>query len=159
MNQELDNFLAKRKAKKQSLTLVTGVFDLLHEEHRLFLQKAKELADLLIIGIESDLRVKQMKGEDRPINSQAQRLENLNKWKLADFIFILPEKFSKAEDHRKLIAEIRPDFMAVSSNTAFQAEKSAILAEFDAKLAIVHDFNPALSSSKIMTKLKKKGAS
>lgn len=155
MNQELNIFLAERKAKKQSLTLVTGVFDLLHAEHYLFLQKAKKLTDLLVIGIESDLRVKQMKGEDRPINNQTKRLENLKKWQLADFIFILPEKFSKPEDHRQLIAQIRPDFMAVSSNTAFQAEKAAILSEFGAKLAVVHNFNPALSSSKILNMQKK----
>jgi len=157
MNQDLDSFLADRIKKKKTLTLVTGVFDLLHEEHHLFLSKAKQLGDLLIVGIESDARVKQMKGDGRPLNNQERRLENLSKWDMADFIFILPEHFSKPDDHRQLIAKIRPNFMAVSSHTKFVREKEMILSEFSAKLVVVHDFNPEFSSSKIIANLKKKG--
>jgi D-beta-D-heptose 7-phosphate kinase/D-beta-D-heptose 1-phosphate adenosyltransferase len=148
----LEQFLVKRQQLNKTLTLATGVFDLLHEEHFIFLQKAKNLGDLLLVGLESDIRVRQMKGEGRPINKQEIRLENLQKSGIADFIFILPEEFSKPDDHRQLINKIRPDFMAVSSNTLFQAEKAKILAEFSAKLVVVHDFNPEFSSSKIIKK-------
>ncbi len=153
----LDYFLSERRRLNKTLTLVTGVFDLLHEEHLHFLQKAKKTADLFIVGVESDLRVKQMKGQNRPFNDQMSRLANLQKLGLADFIFILPEQFSKPDDHRALIAQIRPDFMAVSSNTLFQAEKAKILAEFNAKLVIVHDYNPEFSSSKIINQVIKEG--
>lgn len=153
----LEEFLSERQQLNKTLTLVTGVFDLLHEEHLRFLQKAKKTADLLLVGLESDLRVKQMKGQGRPFNDQLNRLQNLQKLGVADFIFILPEEFSQAKDHRTLIAKIRPDFMAVSSNTLFQAEKAKILAEFDAKLVIVHDYNPKFSSSKIINKVIKEG--
>ncbi len=151
----LDQFLVKRLQLNKTLTLVTGVFDLLHEEHFIFLKKAKKLGDFLLVGLESDVRVRQMKGEGRPINKQEVRLENLQKAGIADFIFILPEKFSKPDDHRQLINKIRPNFMAVSSNTLFQAEKAKILAEFSAKLVVVHDFNPEFSSSKIIKKITK----
>lgn len=153
----LDQFLAKRQQLNKTLTLVTGVFDLLHEEHLIFLKKAKNLGDLLLIGLESDIRVRQMKGEGRPINKQETRLENLQKLGIADFIFILPEEFFRPEDHRALISKIKPNFLAISSNTLFQAEKAKILAEFSAKLVIVHDFNPDFSSSKIInTKIKER---
>ena len=155
--QNLDQFLVEREQSQKTLTLATGVFDLLHEEHLNFLQKAKNLGDLLLVGLEADLRVRQMKGEGRPINKQEIRLENLQKLLIADFIFILPEQFSKPDDHRALIAKIRPNMMAVSSSTLFQSEKAKILAEFSAKLVIVHDFNPAFSSSKIINKTKKEG--
>lgn len=153
----LDYFLSEKCRSNKTLTLVTGVFDLLHAEHLRFLQKAKKTADLLLVGLESDLRVKQMKGQDRPFNDQLSRLANLQKLGIADFIFILPEEFSQTKDHRALIAKIRPDFMAVSSNTLFQEEKAKILAEFDAKLVIVHDYNPKFSSSKIINQKIKKG--
>ncbi len=156
-NQDLDGFLINRIKAKKTLTLVTGVFDLLHEEHHLFLSKAKEIGDLLIVGIESDVRVRQMKGQQRPINNQEIRLKNLDKWGIADFIFILPEQFSKPDDHRQLISKIRPNFMAVSSHTKFMREKEMILSEFTAKLVVVHDFNPEFSSSKLIQNLKKKG--
>ena len=157
MYQDLDDFLSKRTQEKKTLTLVTGVFDLLHEEHHNFLSKAKKLGDLLLIGLESDRRVEIMKGSDRPVNDERQRLENLSKWDLADFIFILPEQFSKPDDHRQLIGKIRPNFMAVSSHTSFATEKAAVLAEFNAKLIVVHDFNPEFSSTKLLADLKKKG--
>ncbi len=153
----LATFLTQRKNLGKTLTLVTGVFDILHEEHQKFLQKAKNLGDLLLVGLESDLRVRQMKGEGRPINQQAIRLANLQKLELADFVFILPEKFSQTADHRQLIAQIKPDFMAVSANTLFQKEKARILAEFSAKLVVVHDFNPAVSSSQIIKNILQKG--
>jgi len=151
----LEQFLVKRQQLNKTLTLVTGVFDLLHEEHFIFLQKAKNLGDFLLVGLESDVRVRQMKGEGRPINKQETRLKNLQNSGIADFIFILPEEFSKPDDHRQLINKIRPDFMAVSSNTLFQAEKAKILAEFSAKLVVVHDFNPEFSSSRIIKKITK----
>lgn len=149
----LEAFLQNRQQTSQTLTLVTGVFDVLHQEHRHFLEKAKQTADLLLVGLESDVRVRAMKGEGRPVNSALVRQKNLKRWDLADFIFILPEQFSKPEDHRRLIAEIRPDFMAVSSHSAFQQEKARILAEFNAKLLVVHDFNPEFSSTKSISKL------
>jgi cytidyltransferase-like protein len=149
----LDSFLALRKKLGQTLTLVTGVFDVLHEEHINFLRKAKASSDLLLVGIETDVRVRQMKGVGRPINPQDQRLQNLQKLKLADFVFILPEKFAQTSDHQRLINLIKPDFMAVSANTAFQAEKAAILARVGAKLLVVHDFNPAFSTSKLINNL------
>ncbi len=62
-------------ARKRGLkiVLVTGVFDLLHQEHVIFLAKAKSGGDLLIVAIESDMRVKKIKGNDRPIQGQADR--------------------------------------------------------------------------------------
>lgn len=155
--QNLDKFLAERQRLGKTLTLVTGVFDLLHEEHFIFLKKAKKLGDLLLVGLEADLRVRQMKGDDRPINSQAARLANLQKLGIADFVFFLPEQFSKSENHRALISKVKPDFMAISSNTLFQAEKSRILTEFSAQLVVVHDFNPEFSSSKIINKITQEG--
>lgn len=155
--QNLDNFLAQKEQSNKTLTLATGVFDLLHEEHFIFLKKAKNLADLLLVGLESDARVRQMKGPGRPINNQAIRLENLQRLGIADFVFILPEQFSKPENHRALISKIKPNFMAISSNTLFQAEKSKILADFSAKLVVVHDFNPEFSSSKIINKITQEG--
>ena len=95
---------------KKNKVLVTGVFDLLHKEHIEFLKKASDLGDYLIVGIESDVRVKQMKGESRPINAQKVRKENLEKLNLANEVFILPEQFSRPEDHIKLIKKIKPEY-------------------------------------------------
>ena len=138
--------------KQKKRVLVTGVFDILHQEHRVFLQKAKALGDYLIVGIESDVRVKKIKGEGRPINSQDTRIKNLQNLAIADEIFILPEQFSKPEDHSALIEKIRPDFLAVSSHTKHLDKKKAILEKFDGKVVIVHDHNPHISTTKLLQK-------
>ncbi len=142
-------FLKTHRGQK-TLTLVTGVFDILHEEHRKFLEKAKQLGEMLIIGVESDVRVRAIKGEGRPINLQDQRVENLEKLQVADAVFILPEQFSKPSDHEDLIAQIRPDFLAISSHTRHQEAKQNILQKYGGKLMVVHEHNPDVSTTKII---------
>lgn len=153
-NQELEQFLAQRQAKQQTLTLVTGVFDILHPEHLAFLQAAKKTADLLLLGLESDARVRQIKGPGRPINSEQQRLLNLKKEQLADLIFILPEDFASAQAHEDLIAYLRPDFLAVSAHTSYIAEKRRIVEKFGGRLLIVREHNPNYSTTRILRKPK-----
>ena len=132
--------------------LVTGVFDILHKEHIYFLKKAKSLGDYLIVAIESDVRVKQMKGEGRPINSQDKRKESLERLNLADEVFILPEEFNKPEHHKKLIKKIKPKFLAVSSHTKHLDKKQEILNEFGGEVVVVHDHNPEISTTNLLKK-------
>src|SRR3990172_12032671 len=54
----------------KKIVLVTGVFDLLHDEHRNFLKVAKKAGDFLIVGLESDTRVRALKGVGRPVHDQ-----------------------------------------------------------------------------------------
>ena len=130
--------------------LVTGVFDVIHPEHINFLKKAKQEGDFLIVAIESDARVKQIKGKDRPINHQRQRLNNLKKLKLADQIIILPEQFSSPKDHQKFINQLKPDIYAISSHTLHQQQKKQIIESVGGTLKVVHQHNPHISSSKII---------
>lgn len=152
----LDQFLEDRQKRKLSLTLVTGVFDLLHQEHLNFLQAAKKTADLLIVGLESDRRVKEIKGPDRPINEQNRRLANLAEKGIADLVFILPEDFKSSSAHEALIDKIRPDNLAVSAHTSFIAEKRRIMNKFTGKLIVVHEHNPNYSSTRLLRKKKMK---
>ncbi len=133
--------------QEQTIVLVTGVFDLLHHEHLNFLRKAKKIGDKLVIGLESDARVKQLKGENRPLNPESTRCQNLAQLNLADFIFILPDNFSQPSQHRQLIAAIRPHILAVSSHTQHLEKKQAILQEFGGRVEIIHQHNPGISTT------------
>ena len=135
---------------QQIKVLVTGVFDILHQEHIIFLKKAKKLGNYLVIGLESDVRVSQMKGVNRPVNNQFTRVNNLEKLKIANEIFVLPEKFSKPEDHINLIKKVKPKFLAVSSHTKHIDRKRAIMSKFAGEVVVVHDFNPRISTSKLL---------
>ena len=138
--------------KKKQIVLATGVFDILHQEHSNFLKKAKAIGDYLIVGVESDVRVRHMKGESRPVNSQAVRIKNLEDLQIADEVFLLPEQFSKPEDHIALIKKIKPRFLAVSSHTHHLEKKQAILKQFGGEVVIVHEHNPKISTTKLLQK-------
>lgn len=141
----------KNLVKKQRVkVLVTGVFDVLHHEHINFLKKARELGDDLVIGIESDVRVRHIKGEGRPINNQKKRAKALENLGLASEVVILPEKFSKPEDHLAFIKSVEPDILAVSSHTAHLDKKKKIMDLVGGKLEIVYEHNPNVSTTHLL---------
>ncbi len=146
----IDIFIKKCRADSNSLVLVTGVFDILHEEHEKFLRKASDLADCLIVGIESDSRVQIIKGESRPINNQEVRLDNLNDLKINMRVFILPNEFNKPQDHIDLIKKIKPNFLAVSSHTEHLDKKREIMALVGGEVVVIHNHNEKISSTKII---------
>lgn len=135
----------------QSIVLVTGVFDILHREHEIFLKKAKEVGEVLIIGIESDARVRTLKGEGRPVNSATQRLATLEALAIADAVFVLPEQFNQPTHRRQLLMEIKPDVLAVSSHTDHLEAKRQLMAEIGGVVKIVHQHNPEISTTKLLS--------
>jgi cytidyltransferase-like protein len=149
---ELEQFLEEKKTAHIPLTLVTGFFDVLHQEHRRFLEKAKQLGGALVVGLESDARARQVKGEGRPIFPQEQRQKNLEEWGIADSIFILPDSFSSPQDHDDLIRIIHPRYLAVSSHTKHLDKKQAILSKYGGEVKIVHEHNPNISTTLLLEK-------
>lgn len=135
----------------QVVVLVTGVFDLLHQEHRTFLEKAKQAGDFLLVGVESDVRVRQIKGPDRPIQTQSLRLDAIQQLSCVDAAFVLPEEFNRPEHYRQLIDEVRPEILAVSSHSPHLDKKRAVLAEFGGKVEVVHQHNPAVSTTQLLS--------
>jgi rfaE bifunctional protein nucleotidyltransferase chain/domain len=145
--QEIARLISQARQKQQKIVLATGVFDIIHQEHISFLKKAKQAGDLLLVGIESDKRVKNLKGKDRPVNFQVKRLRSLEKLAITDGIFILPDKFDSQIDHRNLLEQILPDVLAISSHSPFQKEKQNIVDSLDIELRVVHQFNQNISTT------------
>jgi len=134
----------------QKIVLATGVFDILHSEHEKFLQAAKKQGDLLLVGLESDDRVKQLKGSHRPLNPIKTRLQNLAALDLADYVFVLPEDFDHLQQHEVLIQQLHPHILAVSSQTPHQSQKQKIMAKYGGQLKVVLPHNPQISTSKLI---------
>lgn len=141
------------KQENQKIVLVSGVFDILHIEHMRFLEKAKAEGNKLIVGIEVDGRVKDVKGRQRPVNNQAIRLEQLESLKSVDLAFLLPEQFNTQEDWDKCMFDLKPDVYAVSSHSPFLENKKKLCQKCGTKFKIVHQFNPEYSTSIIFNKL------
>lgn len=135
------------KQEGRRVVFATGVFDLFHEEHQRFLEKARAAGNFLVVGVESDVRVHDMKGPGRPFNDEQQRLQDVLSSGVVDAAAILPIAFTKPEHHRAIISLLRPHLLAVSSHSPYQEAKRAILEEFGGQLAVVHDHNPAISTT------------
>lgn len=142
--------LEAARAAGKKIVLVTGVFDVLHRLHKLFLEKAKVAGDFLVVGLESDVRVTAMKGVGRPINSQTVRQRNLASLQLADIVFVLPEQFGKPADHEALIAYLKPAVLAVSSHTKHLEAKSAILQKHGGQVIVVLEHDPSVSTTQLL---------
>lgn len=79
---------------------VNGTFDILHDGHLQLLNHAKSLGDSLSVGIDSDARVKLLKGESRPINNQQERANMLINLKAVDHVYI----FDTDEELKHLVS-------------------------------------------------------
>lgn len=91
---------------------VNGCFDVLHVGHIYLLEYAKSLGDYLVVAIDSDERVKQLKGCNRPFNNQEDRKIMLQALKFVDFVFI----FNTENELNNLICRLNPDIMVVGSD-------------------------------------------
>lgn len=89
ISSSLEQFLKNQSNKK--IVFTNGCFDILHPGHVTYLNEAKNLGDILIVGINSDASVKRLKGDSRPINSEADRKFVLENLKSVDFVEIFTE--------------------------------------------------------------------
>ena len=87
---DLNIFLQNNSNKKIAFT--NGCFDILHPGHIHLLRKAKLLADILIVGLNSDTSVKILKGNNRPINNESDRIKLLCSLRDVDFVTVFNEK-------------------------------------------------------------------
>jgi D-beta-D-heptose 7-phosphate kinase/D-beta-D-heptose 1-phosphate adenosyltransferase len=94
------------------IVFVNGCFDVLHPGHIELLRYAKSLGDYLIVAIDSDRKVAEMKGPERPIFSQEDRSNVLSAIRYVDVIHI----FDSKEELEDLLESISPDIMIVGSD-------------------------------------------
>ena len=104
---QLAPMLDHARAQKKRIVFTNGCFDLMHVGHTRYLQAAKGLGDLLIVGVNSDESVRSLnKAPDRPIVSEAQRAEVVAALGCVDYVVIFTEP-----DPLNVITTIRPDVL------------------------------------------------
>lgn len=99
------------KAQGKKIVTTNGCFDILHLGHVRILEAAKELGDILIVGINTDESVKRLKGPERPINSELERAEVIGALKSVDFVTIFPE-----DTPVEMLELIKPDIHVKGSD-------------------------------------------
>ncbi len=115
------------------LVLTSGSFDLVHLGHVKYLAKAKELGDVLIVGVDSDAKIRHRKGEDRPMVPESERLEMLAHQRPVDVIFL------KADDEERwaLIRAVRPDVLVLSTDHSYDEDEQVQLREICGEVRVL----------------------
>ena len=88
----LQPILETEKRRGRKIVFTNGCFDIIHAGHIHYLCKARELGDILVIGLNSDASVRKLKGDDRPINSEQDRAFVLSGLKAVDYVVIFEEE-------------------------------------------------------------------
>lgn len=134
----------------KKVVFTNGVFDLLHIGHITYMAKASELGDKLIIGLNSDLSVKRIKGEDRPVNDQNSRAALLAALFFVDAIVVFEE-----DTPLNLISTLLPDILVKGADYAIEnivGAKEVIANGGEVKTI---DFVEGYSSTSIIQKIRK----
>jgi len=102
----ITSFLDNLRKKRKRIVFTNGVFDILHYGHINYLTKAKEMGDILIVGLNRDSSVKKFKSKDRPLQNEMDRARILTALKAVDFVILFSE-----ETPAKLIEMVKPDIL------------------------------------------------
>ena len=100
---QIESLFSDSFREQHKLVFTNGCFDVLHRGHIYYLSRARELGDLLVLGLNSDESVSRLKGPGRPVNQQQARAEVLGGLAFVDHIVIFPE-----DTPLNLINAVRP---------------------------------------------------
>ncbi len=105
----------------QRLVITNGVFDVLHSGHVAYLQQARALGDLLVVGLNSDASTRAIKGSLRPLVGEAERAEVLAALRCVDYVVIFHERTAE-----KLVQALQPDVYAKGGDYAAHPGAGAV---------------------------------
>ncbi len=148
---ELLMIIKDLKVKGTRIVFTNGCFDLLHIGHVRYLEKAKALGDVLVVGVNSDSSVRKLKGPKRPILPEEERAGILSGLGCVDYITIFSEM-----DPLKLITSLRPDVLVKGGDwTKEQTVGKEVVERSGGKVVILPFIKGASTSNLIYTILKR----
>jgi len=119
----------------KKIVLTNGCFDFFHVGHIRYLAGAKAFGDFLIVAVNSDEQVRNLKGENRPLMPERERAEMISAIRFVDYVTIFPEPTVE-----ELIRALRPDFHAKGTDyTAETVPERAVVREYGGQVVIVGD--------------------
>jgi rfaE bifunctional protein nucleotidyltransferase chain/domain len=145
----LDEKVSGWKKNNRRIVFTNGVFDLIHRGHADYLAKARELGDVLIMGVNTDASVRRLKGEHRPIQDEYSRLFILASFQFVDAVILFDE-----QTPYELIKRIEPDVLVKGSDyTAENIVGYDIVTANNGSVQTI-DFIPGFSTSLIEKRIK-----
>lgn len=131
--EEMTRTVTHLKGLGYPIVLTSGSFDLIHLGHVKYLQRAKEFGGVLVVGVDSDAKIRRRKGDDRPMVPQDERLELLAHQRPVDMIYL------KGEDEERwgLIKAVQPDVLVLTEDHSYSPNDQRELLEFVGRIEVV----------------------
>lgn len=148
-----DELLAQRARLRdagQKFVFTNGVFDILHVGHVRYLETARTLGDALVVAINSDASVRELKGAGRPLINQDERAEILAALRAVSYVSVFDDV-----SPRSLIAELRPDVLVKGGDYALDDIHGREEVEAAGGRVVSLPFVEGISSSDIIERMKK----
>ncbi len=145
---ELLKIISLPEERRQRIVFTNGCFDILHAGHVLYLEKAKELGDILVIGLNSDDSVRRLKGEKRPLNNQQDRAIVLAGLSSVDYVIVFNE-----DTPYNLIKAVRPDILTKGGDWAKEDIVGSDIVLTDGGEVISLPYWQGLSSTNIINRI------
>ena len=152
--EELRAERARLRAGGRRLVFTNGCFDVLHVGHVRYLTRARTLGDALVVAINSDRTVRELKGAGRPVMNETERAEMLAALRAVDYVTIFDEL-----SPRSLIAEVLPDVLVKGGDYALDEIHGREEVEAAGGRVVALPFREGASTTCIIERIKKAAAS
>ena len=147
---QLAPVLEHARAQKKRIVFTNGCFDLMHVGHTRYLQAARTLGDLLVVGVNSDVSVRHLnKGVDRPIVPEAQRAEVLAALGCVDYVVIFSEP-----DPGALITALQPDVLVKGGDWAINQIVGRETVEARGGIVTTIPLVPGMSTTSLLQRIR-----
>lgn len=138
------------RAQGRKLVVTNGCFDLLHRGHVAYLEAARALGDVLLVGINSDASVRELKGPERPVNSEADRAAVLAALQSVDAVCVFTDRTAM-----RFLSTVQPDIYAKGGDYTIDTinqEERRLIEQLGGQVAIVPGV-PGKSTSALLEKI------
>jgi D-beta-D-heptose 7-phosphate kinase/D-beta-D-heptose 1-phosphate adenosyltransferase len=150
---ELAGYIALAQQRGERVVMTNGCFDILHPGHIRYLREAKALGDRLVVAVNSDASVKALKGDSRPVNGLAVRMEMLAALESVDWVVAFEE-----ETPESLICAVKPDVLVKGGDYQPDQIAGSRCVWDNGGEVLVLNFWEGHSTTKIIDKLQALGA-
>jgi D-glycero-beta-D-manno-heptose 1-phosphate adenylyltransferase len=149
---ELADALARERSAGKTIAFANGCFDVLHVGHLRYLQDAARQADVLVVGINGDESVGELKGPGRPVMSEAERAELISAIRGVSYVTIFHDR-----SPGRLIGDLKPDVHCKGTDyTPDSVPEGEIVRAYGGRVAIVGDAKEH-STTEILKRMKAEG--
>lgn len=135
---------------KQKIVFTNGCFDILHRGHITYLAKARQLGEILVVGLNSDDSVRRLKGPERPVNDEVARAQVLAALEIVDYVVLFEE-----DTPYNIIVKVKPDLLVKGGDYKIENIVGADFVQQRGGQVLTIPFVDGFSTTSIIDHLKK----